>query len=213
MPLRKPEVDSERPVPAKGSSRAMMADPNALRREFLGRHIPYSLAGSGKSGKAAVMRASSASGDMPKFNRMSGIAEWRNAVALFVNLSPDGDYHNVFVFPDGTPLEDAVEEPHPPCLLRMMWFAQARQTELSPPILRLIGGGMCVPDAAVVPGDKPTEHMLLFCRAPDQPYVYCGRVAYVQHDKTDTPMSFMLTLLDTFALWEHDTFRKLVVLG
>ena len=39
--------------------------------------------------KRAVMNAA-AVGATPRFNRMSGIQEWRNAIFLFVNVTPEG---------------------------------------------------------------------------------------------------------------------------
>ena len=53
---------------------------------FLGRHIPKI----GGQAKRAVMDAAAGTTSNPRFNRMSGIQEWTNAVMLFVNIDGTG---------------------------------------------------------------------------------------------------------------------------
>lgn len=50
-------------------------------------------------GKAAVMAVSHPSKEMIRFNKYSGIAEWKNALYLWVNISDDEQgqqYKNTF---------------------------------------------------------------------------------------------------------------------
>lgn len=70
--------------------------------------------------KRAAMEAISADGS-PTFSRMSGIQEWSNAVALFVNVYGDG-YKNVFLKGGKN----------------ITWFAQNRQFEGTPVVQRLV---------------------------------------------------------------------------
>ena len=63
----------------------LRADVAGIRKRSLGRIIPPL----GGQVKRAAMEALSAEGP-PTFSRMSGIQEWANAVALFVNIYGDG---------------------------------------------------------------------------------------------------------------------------
>ncbi len=65
---------------------------------------------------------------IPKFNRMSGIMEWVNAVCLFVNIDPEkrNRYHNAFMLDSSRRF------------LYLTWYAQPRQNTQTPVIQRLM---------------------------------------------------------------------------
>lgn len=102
--------------PPPGSIKMIDANVELLDREFVG-HL---IAPLGTQVKHAVMAL--AAGKLSvRFNRMSGIQEWRNAVFLFVNIGGD-NYQNAFS--DGGRL--------------MRWFAQPSQTTSTPVLQRVI---------------------------------------------------------------------------
>lgn len=188
---------------------------------LLGTHVPPA----GSQVKGGVMAA--AAGAMPRFNRMSGIQEWRNCVFLFVNVG-GRDYDNVFLA-EGR---------------RMTWFAQKSQTTATPVIQRLArctsdvykaegggadakadavggatgqggtaaegsagaGAGACKGEEAE-PGGTP---VLLFCRLLTEPYVFCGRLEYESHDATHSPIRFVWRLRDRDACWGSKAFRAII---
>lgn len=167
------------------SCKNLRVDLEHLDMNFLGKIIPPL----GGQVKRAVMEEASANGS-PKFSRMSGIQEWRNAVLLFVNVYGDS-YKNVFL--DGG--------------RAITWFAQSRQWEGTPVIQRLINceGGKNS-DGRVV---RQTP-VLLFCRNLACGYVYCGRLGYSGHDPDRIPIRFIWELTDYDSLEECEPFRNLV---
>jgi len=120
-------------VSAPVSSKLITAAVGACEVAWLGKYIPFSIAGSGAKAKAAAMyvlgahpdtgsaappAADGAAGDSctppivwrcsgVKFNKMSGIQEWANAVALFVNV-------DVEALPGPAPPAAAAAKPAPP---------------------------------------------------------------------------------------------------
>lgn len=202
--------------------------------------------------KAAVIAlaariACAPSARCPKFNKMSGIQQWRNAVMLFVNVGGH-DYSNVWL--DGG--------------RRIVWFAQPTQHEATPVIARLLAhaprvsgggdggsggsgdrkrkddlgdddsddggaaagtGGGGASDAALC-GDGTTSgagsgagagagvtvsevdedksfSVLLFCRLPGEPYVFCGPLRYATHDARRRPLRFEWELSRCAELLRH----------
>ncbi len=108
-------------VPPRDSSGAILAGPVSSKQAaaavadceqaWLGKYIPYSIAGAGAKAKAAamfVLGAHTSPADVHtlprctaiKFNKMSGIQEWDNAVALFINVDVDA-------LPESAPPETA----------------------------------------------------------------------------------------------------------
>ena len=139
--------------------------------------------------KRAVMDLASASGS-PKFSRMSGIQEWKNAVMLFINVYGDG-YKNVF-------LEGGKQ---------VTWFAQNRQWEGTPVIQRMINakGGTTSEGEAVA-----ATPICLFCRCLGQGYVYCGQLDYAAHDPDRIPVRFVWELVRYEELKKSESFNALV---
>eukprot|EP00904_Undaria_pinnatifida_P006734 jgi/Undpi1/3190/HiC_scaffold_15.g06564.m1 len=90
LPL--PEFTRARPRESKplppDSSRNLECDIPMLVEEYLGRSFPA-------FGKAPVMELSTKSRS-PKFSRMSGVTEWKNAVFLWVNVDEGEGYANLF---------------------------------------------------------------------------------------------------------------------
>ena len=167
------------------SCKNLKADVAHLDAHFLGKIIPPL----GGQVKRAVMEEASASCS-PKFSRMSGIQEWRNAICLFVNVYGDG-YKNVFL--DGG--------------RAITWFAQSRQWEGTPVVQRLINseGGKNLEGKVV----RRTP-VLLFCRNLGCGYVYCGKLGYGGHDPDRIPIRFIWELVDYDQLADSPEFQKLV---
>ena len=51
--------------------------------------------------------------------------------------------------------------------------------------------------------------VLLFCRLPQEEYVYCGKLGYCRHSATSRPMKFVWRLLDFAALRAKAVFRQM----
>lgn len=135
------------------------------------------------------MELASAAGS-PKFSRMSGIQEWKNAIMLFINVYGEG-YKNVF-------LEEGKQ---------VTWFAQNRQWEGTPVIQRMINSkGGTTPEGEVV---SPTP-ICLFCRCMGQGYVYCGQLEYAGHDPDRIPIRFVWELAKYSKLKDAEAFTALV---
>ena len=114
--------------------------------------------------KAAPMAMLAGGKRIPKFNKMSGIAEFNNAVVLFVNVNAEyGRYDNSFTVINTSTEESnsllaapsssaapstsasaaaassaSSEEFASTTVLTMTWFAQQRQTEDTPVIQRML---------------------------------------------------------------------------
>jgi hypothetical protein len=116
----------------------------------------------------------------PRFNKYSGIQEWSNAVALFVNVRGKAGeaYKNLFL--DGG--------------RRMTFFAQPTQTPETPVITRLLACS----DAAC---ESPT---VLFLREEAGPYTYAGRLRCAQFYPTSSPLKIVWDLLDYDVLAASD---------
>eukprot|EP00808_Paulinella_micropora_P005898 g53397.t1 len=90
------------------------------KTEQLGEEFPYKTGGP----KAAVMFWLNSGKVHPKYNRMSGITPWKNAICLCINIGGD-NYDNVF-FEEGR---------------KMSWFASQTQHEGTPIVARLLDMG------------------------------------------------------------------------
>ena len=116
------------------------------------------------------------------FSKYSGTLEWRNAILLWVNIG-GADYRNVF-FDGGA---------------RMTWYASPTNHEGTPVVRRLLAG---------------KDAVLLFCRlqqeGSSEPYVCCGRLAYVSHDQSRQPLKFVWSLRDLEMLRKSADFRELL---
>lgn len=114
---------SVRAAPAPGSSKATNADVASLLAECLGRLVrPPEGSGAMKATAMARMRGSNCR-EAPRHNKYSGIQEWANAVALFVNVvgKAGSDYTNTFTQGGRC----------------MRWFAQPTHDEDHPVVQRL----------------------------------------------------------------------------
>eukprot|EP00038_Savillea_parva_P011481 m.197838 g.197838 ORF g.197838 m.197838 type:complete len:320 (-) comp20244_c0_seq1:87-1046(-) len=171
------------------SCKNLQADVQGLKAQSLGKIIPPL----GGQVKRAAMEALSGEGP-PTFSRMSGIQEWANAVALFVNIYGDG-YKNVF-------LKGGRE---------ITWFGQNTQWEGSPVIQRLIHSG----GADVTYEDGSTASfddipVVLFCRVEGCGYVFCGELEYVAHEPQRIPIRFVWRLADYDKLKEMPDFQDVI---
>ena len=134
------------PLPPKAMATACVGAPDAMVASALGTNVHD---------------------HVPRFNKYSGVQEWANAVALFVNVVPKdgesvhavlassattyGGYHNLFARRGA----------------RMRWYAPKGQDESHPVVRRLVN--------AAEGGDGET--VLLFLRRETEHYVFAGRVA------------------------------------
>lgn len=62
------------------------------------------------------------------------------------------------------------------------------------------------------PGDggSSEDTVLLFCRAPKEPYVFCGRLGYAMHWPDERPVRFAWRLLDSDRLSTSEDFRAIL---
>jgi len=125
----------------------------------------------------------------PRFSKYSGIQEFRNLVALFVNVvGKNGDrYQNEFLDIPGGTAEGA----------RVTWFGQRHHTPEHPTIRKMVGDG-----PAAVP-------VVLCIRAEGCPYVYCGRVRAAAVDAAHRPLKVVWRLEDAAALRRSPAFLEL----
>jgi hypothetical protein len=178
-----------RPKPASAKScKNLVVDLERLANVHLGAVIPPL----GGQVKRAAMEA--AAGGAVTFSRMSGIQEWENCVALFINVYGEG-YKNAF-------LSGGRE---------VTWFAQPRQWEGTPVIQRMINceGGEVIDDDGVAAMVEETP-VILFCRCEGQGYVYCGRLGYRGHDPARIPVRFVWSLDEYETLQSCAPFQDLV---
>jgi len=154
----------ERPPPPHDSCRVMDVDIKALREKYLGKPC-------GRLKREVMGICCGELSRHIRFSKYSGIAEWKNATVLFVNIYGDS-YKNVFLHKGE----------------QITWFAQARQTEETPMIAKLIpteGGS----EGSEIP-------VLLFCRPEKKDYIYCGALKYLGHDPSMAPLRFVWKLQD-----------------
>ena len=78
---------------------------------------------------------------------------------------------------------------------QMTWYASERNHEGTPVVQRLT---------------STNETVLLFCRLPGEPYICCGRLAYVSHVPSRRPLKFLWKLLDLPALNKSNGFKELL---
>jgi hypothetical protein len=190
-----------KPLP-KDHVKELKADMRKLELEQLGKKLEA-------TGKAYVMDTSCAeAGTSPRFSKYSGITEWRNCIFLWVNIGGK-DYSNQFM-KEGQ---------------QMTWWAGSRHHEETPVVKRLLrltqkasasatkkkkigaGGG-----SGEEAGSWP-DSVILFMRLPGEPYVCCGRCAYVSHNFEKHPLKFVWELVDHKQLEESGSFKELVSEG
>lgn len=120
--------------------------------------------------------------------------------------------------------------------LRMTWYAGSRMTAESALIQRLLvrenppkvedaaedaeaeeGGSpspgaerRAVGDDGGGDGGGDGDVVLLFCRLPNEPYVFCGRVGYSKHWAAERPIRFVWRLLDAERLARWPDFGAIV---
>ena len=168
---------------------------------YLGRAVPVPPQLGGQVKRSVIDAAATATHPRPRFNRMSGVCEWRDAVMLFVNLPAD----RVPLAPDNTDAGERATTTPPSSTgyansfyqdgRLVVWFAQRTHTVGAPLIRRLRSTGT----------DRDGDAILLFCRLPpphDRAYLYFGRLAHVRHDVHSTPIRFVFRLLEYPALVE-----------
>ena len=201
-----------------GSSRASLVQVDQLVSRWLGQCIPFSLAGSGRSGKAAAVIAA-CGGKHPKFNRMSGITEFANGIILWVNLPERLDEDSILRLADAGPSGYANLFTRTASHVHMQWFAQARQHRYSPAITRLLSAWEpSVPQpseveavlaepqvAAALSESSAPPLVLLFARFPNEPYFFGGRCAAVKVDLDASPIRFEWRLLDAEHMDKHSS--------
>jgi len=146
-------------------------------------------------------------GQRVRFSKYAGMVEWRNAVVtLFVNAvteearaeGADETYANRFYVDPGSKK------------VRLVWFAARNVTAYSPGVLRLLRvAGLPSPpyedddergDAAGEGTPAPADgRVVLYCRVPGCPYIFCGEVSGVSVDFASHPLKFVWELDHTEA--------------
>lgn len=59
-------------------------------------------------------------------------------------------------------------------------------------------------------GGKSGDVVLLFCRLPNEPYVFCGRLGYSKHWAAERPVRFVWRLLDAAGLTKRPDFKAIL---
>lgn len=143
--------------------------------------------------------------------------EWRNAIVFWVNIG-GVDYNNLF-------LKGGAE---------MTWFGGSKQTSETPIIKRMIASQQAkhadsndeLESVVDAPSDDaqqkhadnttktPTQQtacdLLLMCRQPGDPYVFCGRLAAVSMNVESSPITVRWQLLDHSVLKEAPLFKAML---
>jgi len=168
------------------SSKEVDARLEEIEGTFLGKII-LPPEGSG-SMKAAAMNAIGTV--RPRFSKYSGIQQFRNCVALFVNVQPAVDevvkYNNSFRLNDKTRN------------LQMLWFSQDRQTLKTPVIERLL---------------DDDEKVYLFLRLQGQAYLCAGRMQKFSVPPNTKPVQIWWELCNTKKLLASEGFNEIARLG
>jgi hypothetical protein len=176
------------------------------------------------------------------FNKMSGMQEFQNSMALFVNLD-QSTYNNLFITDhthDAKTSEEAAEALRslPPAealvehfsrgKLLMTFYAQPRHKVDSPVIKRLMqllqhgapaAGEGDVPakrqrtDGEGVEEDhiNPLESVMLFCRLPNCPYMYWGRIDPVAVAVDQHPIKFIFEVSELPRLLQSVDFLNVLL--
>ena len=156
----------------------LKADVAGMLSSWLGRQVvPQDGSGSMKAWALKTLHGNTRAS--LKFNKYSGIIQFANAVALFVNVrGKAADYPNLFL--DGG--------------RKMTWFG-AKGMDAEHPVMKRI---------LSCPGDAVDGklHVVLFCREEGAAYVFCGRVAVDCFYPKTAPVKVV------FKLCDFDTLAK-----
>ena len=199
-PTVKAEGDSR-----KGFASSMMADvhfwchPQQLAQpcEVFGKAAIMSLSvleGAGQSRRSPTAHA-------VRFNKFSGVAEWTNALFLWVNIAGGGVYNNTF----------SNEGRH------MMWYGGSKMDAAARIVQRLIHPSNQYHDGSRGPAVK-SEHVaaeeshtiLLFVRLEGEGYACLGRCQYVAVDLTTHPITIKWNLSDHEQLRHTKYFQQIL---
>jgi len=150
----------------------LAADVPGMQAQWLGRKlVPQD--GSGSMKLWALMMLHGNTRKALKFNKYSGIIQFANAVALFVNVrSKTEDYPNLFL--DGG--------------RKMTWFGARGMDGEHPVMKRILSCTGAAPD-----GKMPVA---LFCREQGDAYIYCGLVSVDCFYPQTAPMKVVFKLCD-----------------
>lgn len=167
-PAPRPPLEA---APDKLSSKNLNADVDSLVLSLLGKRLPRLGAW-----KESCFRAL-CPGKEPKFNKYAGIAEFRNAIVLFLNMQTDGtgggSYDNkIFRDKSGRYLLD--------------YYASEKQNTETPVIKRL---------------RTKSDQVVLFARpvangSPAEAYYFAGRMELDEEDTSRVPLLFRFEMLD-----------------
>jgi hypothetical protein len=178
---------------ASDSTRYLDANVSLMLGSFLGKTM-------GLPNKDPVVRLLQPARTHARFNKFTGLLEWRNALVLWINKD-SACYENTFSDDWRT----------------VTWFMSESHTLETPVIQRLLHHGAISPHptastaaAADDNSDRPCD-VVLFCRnqSTGDPYVFCGRVKYVQYFPNRVPVKFLFTLLDRQKLLQEADFCAL----
>ena len=170
--------EDDLPAASAGSTMGLNADVPGMQGSWLGRKVvPQDGSGSMKAWALKTLHGNTRAN--LKFNKYSGIIQFANAVALFVNVrGKTGSYPNLFL--DGG---------------RKMTWVGAKGMDAEHPVIKRILA--CSGDAL-----DGKLHVVLFCREEGCSYVYCGRVGVDCFYPKTAPVKVV------FKLCDFDTLAK-----
>eukprot|EP01038_Epipyxis_sp_PR26KG_P006304 gene6304-8683_t len=139
--------------------------------------------------------------NIPKFNKYSGVTEWKNAVYLWVNIGGKEGYHNAFTG-DGR---------------YMMWFGGSKMNKDSPVVLRLLQSvnhsiNLMTPveESSANKTSQAHDTILLFVRLEGENYCSLGRLKPIGYDLNTTPIRIQWELLDYDSIHSTDHFKAIL---
>ena len=123
-------------------------------------------------GKKYVVDTIAGSKRRVTFSKMIGMMRWSNAIMLWVNVNKDENFNNVF--------SKNKKDEH------FMTFYASKSMKPKSLLVRKV----------IETTTDPNQHILLMCRWPRKPYVFCGRCKCVTYKLDEQPIYFNLQLLD-----------------
>jgi hypothetical protein len=197
-----------RSEPSPDMSRAISAN----IEHFLGKYLGIQIK---EFGKAAIMSQSN-SGLLPRFNKYSGVVEWKNCIFLWVNIGKDcSKYPNQFSDEGRT----------------ISWFGGSKMYQNSNVVQRLIiaGGNHSINEEHNIKEEgnikigenfngiikvgckrKDEDRVVLFARIEGEPYCCLGNVSHIKYNLSKHPVTFDWKLLDYENLRDKIYFQNIL---
>jgi hypothetical protein len=166
------------------------------------------------------------------FCRYCGTTEWRNAVVFWVNIG-GADYANLFLKggAEMTWFGGSKQTADTPVIKRILALSSsAASTDTSSTNAATTAAPTAGDNSSTAATSSATaadiedcsnstaaaqdQHndctLLLMCRKPNEPYVFCGRLAQLEVDTAASPLAVRWQLLDIVALQQAPLFLDLL---